>query len=362
MRSIFAITALVSLIAGCQTSEHRPLVLVDPDPVYRAPIDYRAAPIIQDYAFERVQREPNAGHALVEEPSGQGAGEPITQMAINEAIREAEQHRHAGEHAAMIERYQQAAQLGSMEGHYELARHYMAGDLVVADPVVAIEHLRAADAIGPGEATRVLGWLHLKGNHLARDVRGGEALMRRAALASTRAQRELGMLLCGIYQPNLRDCAEGVAFLKQAADAGDAEAAYTLASKGIVGDEQASWAMQRAADAGHPKAVMLVAERYLDSDGEYAGELYKRAALQGDTEAMMRLANGLLMGKIHAMDAERQAYAWYSVAEALGDDRGRAEKAAIEGARVAADQLQPGAVDAEIQELLSAVAAAKGAY
>ncbi|HLD67867.1 MAG TPA: tetratricopeptide repeat protein [Pseudomonas sp.] len=141
-----------------------------------------------------------------------------------EALLAAQQAEASGDTYGLLRALEDAAEQGSPQAHYELARHYQNGDGVARSQESALTHLSRADAMGHAEATRVLAWHYLKGMGVAQDIEYGTRLMEKAAWGSTRAQREAGLLYLNIYTPNLNDSARGMELLKAASEAGDSPA------------------------------------------------------------------------------------------------------------------------------------------
>ncbi|OEO24375.1 hypothetical protein AX279_17045 [Pseudomonas sp. J237] len=358
LRAVWIVVGSV-VVGGCSLKEPVPYTYVDPDPVYREPADYT---IIEP--AEQVQsayREP----VEVSDPTSQiegsvtvVGGEEMTPLAISQALRDAKAAQSSGDVALMMSLLEQAATLGSLQAHYELARHLMSGDAGEKNPARAIEHLRLADEMGYGQATRVLAWLHLKGEVVPLDLAQGQALMEKAATTSVRAKREAGLLYANIYQPNLNDPTKGAAYLEEAYASGDPEAAYFLF--GLLSKSSqpsAAEALDFAANAGHPKALFLKAQNELATgDRVTAGDLMKRAALTGDAEAMYQYATNVQIGNFPSLESDLEAYVWYSIAASRGHARAKQELAAIAGVRTILDHEQPGVIDQAVADTSALIA------
>jgi TPR repeat protein len=341
------------VVGGCSLKEPVPYTYVDPDPVYREPADYSVIePAEQVQAAYGETPEVAEPSTQVEGSVTVDGGQEMTLLATSQALRDAKAAQAAGDPALMMTLLEQAATLGSLQAHYELARHLMSGDAGEKNPARAIEHLRLADEMGYGQATRVLAWLYLKGEVAPLDLVQGEALMEKAATTSVRAKREAGLLYANIYQPHLNNPEKGAAYLEEAYAAGDAEAAYFLFSLRSKSKQSgAAEALDFAAKAGHPKALFLKAQDELATgDRVTAGDLMKRAALTGDAEAMYQYATNVQIGNFPSLESDLEAYVWFSIAASRGHAHAKQELVAIAGVRTMLDHEQPGALDQAVAD------------
>lgn len=323
-------------------------------------------------AYQRANPEPGSNSSeAVDWQAGTTSIQPVDQQETspapqlvpsNEPLRMAYEAQRSGAYPEMISLFEQAAEQGSVHAHYELARFYLQGKFAPKNPELAVAHLQAANALGYGQATRVLAWLYLKGEAVPKNVEYGTQLMENATASSVRAKREAGLLFSNIYQPHLNDQVKGRMYLEQAYEAGDAEAAYyfhqVLAREGSP--QAAQDALNFAASQGYAKAVQVAPARNqpapaLSADPEANAERVKVAALKGDTDAMYRYANNVLLGRFPSIDKDLEAYAWFSIAAERNEPRAQQELAALDGVRKIMDRNQPGRVSSYIADIRSAI-------
>ncbi|MDU8350410.1 hypothetical protein RYA05_00715 [Pseudomonas syringae pv. actinidiae] len=285
---------------------------------------------------------------------------PQTQLSggqdlLDKAI-EAKKNQEVG---SMIMYLEEAAQQGNGQAYYLLAKYYTKGDLVPKNTDLADVYLNQADSLGYAEATRVLAWKNLLGHQADANYADGKQMMERAAQTSTRAKRDLGMLYGNFYKPNLNDSGLAQLYLQQAFGEGDAEAAYYLhqiLSKTRTDDIMSENALDYAAQAGQPKALLEIGKAKL-STGDKAGakDSLLRAAQTGDAEAMYLYANAVSIGKIPSSDKDRDAYLWFKLAADANYPGAQDEMKALDGIRKQDEKHNAGALKAKIEEQRSSL-------
>lgn len=247
---------------------------------------------------------------------------------MEEAI-EAEKNEHYG---SMIIHLEEAANTGNAEASYQLAKHYMKGEIVPKNMDMAESLLEIAHKNGHPEAMRVLAWRELQkspGNPIE-----GDRLMELSAEISTRAKREYGMLLLGIYSPNLNNPEKGIRFLNEAYSNGDPESALLLYK--IEKERGGSYQeyLEFAANSGSPEALAERGRQHLSNgEMELAYEDYENASLADDESSMFTHANNLLLNRYGTGADEMNAYIWFSILAKRGNDLAKKELTALAGVR-----------------------------
>ena len=177
--------------------------------------------------------------------------------------------------------------------------------------------LRRAAAQEIAIAQVMLGIMYLKGMGVSRDNAEGVKLIRRAAEQEVSfAQALLGaMYLDGVGV--LRNNAEAVKWLRRAAEQGDPHAQTALGNIyaegiGIPQDnaEAAKWKRRAAEQGGESSQSDMLAEM---------SKWHHRAAEQGKPYAQVMLGLMYHTGSL-VPQSYREAYIWYSLATANGDD------------------------------------------
>ncbi len=264
----------------------------------------------------------------MEDPAGRG----LTGRG-DEVFDEAMRIGAAGDVQGQLELLAISSGRGNPEALYELARIYLNGAGVSKAPDTAIAYLNQAMGMGHVESSRVLGWLYVMGTGVDRDLEYGRLLLDKAAQTSVRAQREYGMALANLREPNLDDFEQGLELLQSAASSGD---------------EQAEAAYQALLSVG-PGDVAHVTAPMRDDDLEPFS--LKERALKGDVAAMYEFALNVSLGKIPDSNPEFTAYCWYSVAASRGHARAALETQSLSGVRALADRAEPGATDRAIDAI-----------
>ncbi|MET1079583.1 MAG: hypothetical protein ABWY06_16345 [Pseudomonas sp.] len=382
-----------TLLSGC-ASQFEPVKTV-PSVVPPSQSVVPADPVYGVVSYEMplvMSAQSTSGHPL----QGQIRDVPAQVPAGQQALQAAEQARANGDTLGLRVALEQAANQGSAQAHYELARLYQNGDGVLHDQQSALTHLSQADALGDLEATRVLAWHYLKGVGVPLDIAYGTRLMEKAAWGNTRAQREAGLLYSNIYTPNLNDSARGLELLKAASEGGDTPAMafykHVLdkpAQPPVVAQEvPANPATFYQALPGHaehsplattpgsaptdisvPAAAPLLTDNLSTVtppagpaptpavpaanalDNEAQAEQTKKAALAGDLQAMRRYANQVLAGEFPSIEPEVESYTWLAVAARRGDPQAAQDMLALAQVRTLTEQQAPGQLDARITAL-----------
>lgn len=275
------------------------------------------------------------------------ASTDIATGPADEILAEARKVGAAGDTTSQIGLLEQAGFQGSGQAFYELARVYLNGDGVKKDPETAVGYLNKAAGMEHVESIRVLGWLYLLGTGVPKDAAYGEQLLAKAAESSVRAQREFGQALTNQRLPHLNQMERGLEMLKQAADAGDAEASKAYAKAFSPGSNTTNSAGPVANEQG-PTSVAPTSSRQSLRDG---GEELKQRGLAGDAEALYQYALNVSLGKIPAADPQFTAYCWYSVSSAMGYKPAAEEVRSLAGVKTIADKQSPGRMESCIGDL-----------
>lgn len=249
-----------------------------------------------------------------------------------------------GQNAQGLVVLKQAADFGSGSANYQMARHYIQGQIVRQDNKIANTYLIRSDASGYADGTRVLAWQYLRGSGTSVDIQKGQQLFTKASERSIRAERELGLLYLGQLQPSLNDPDMGAALLKRAYDQGDAESAYYY-SKAIrlVSEGESRNALLFSGKSGFPKALMDVGSYSLrQGDANYASACFMKAALAGDTDAMVVYAENVLAGRFPSQNREIVAYTWMSIASDYKQPQARRELQSMDSVRRNYEYRNPG--------------------
>ncbi|MEG0868861.1 MAG: hypothetical protein RSG77_17655 [Hafnia sp.] len=255
--------------------------------------------------------------------------------------------------ASALALYTSAADQGSDQAHYELARIYAQSQ--PQDLVASNQHLIRASELGNAEATRVLAWQYLRGAGVEKDAVKAASLFDKAAESSVRAQREAGMLYANAFVGYpLNDNAKGLQYLRSATAAGDAEAAFylyqNLTQSGVATPESDS-AMVLAIQKEYPKAL-FVAGGFAMKKGKYeqASQVYLKAAMRGDADSMYAYANNVLLKRFPSSDRELEAYTWFSIAADKQHQESMNELKAQQGLKKMLERTQPGRLDNMISQ------------
>lgn len=229
--------------------------------------------------------------------------------------------------AAALDAYEQSAAGGCAEGSLGLALLLARRGLVPDQSRIVAELRRAADG-GLPTAVYLLGVVTENGLGIARD-NGAAAVHYESAAESgvTAAQLRLGL---GLLDGSLgnQDAVAGEAWMRRAAMAGNAEAAFLLGER-IVKEggtpnyvEAAGW-FRQAADRGHEAAARALASLYFTGNGvakdaDEGARLLRAAATGGNQDAQIDLAN-LVMSGGGGPDDPTNIARWFESAAKSGD-------------------------------------------
>lgn len=352
-RVVFAGLLVNVVLGGCSTH-------TTPDPVHEQPLFMQvdgmgtAQPSPQDVDAYQEQYQPaenglsTGGWAPVqvdETPQSAAGSEAMARALV------------ATDPSNRLQYLEIAAEHGSGQAHYELAKAYTNGEGRPRDLALAQQHLKAAASLNDPEATRVIGWQMIKGQGgYEQNLNGGVAVMQMGVETSVRTQRELGMLFSNLYSDyKLNDPEIGEAYLVRAFNAGDAPAATALGKLYIQQGRQveAVAPLAFATERGDPGATKMLDE--LNGGGVVAqtGEHQLNNDDPSQGEAYYQRAIDIMMHK-HGLGDEAKAYALFDLAAGQGHNLARAELAAISGVKQMMDsQRGPGWLDAEKAVLLS---------
>lgn len=338
---------MASLLAGCSTHQ------VDPPELEAAPQFVKA-----DGTTYRDEWKPvdislyQPGRPSVQQPTDSSSVVVQDGPQADYLYKASQYAREQGDPSAALAYLRQAAEAGSSQAHYDLARMLTAGEGVPKNPVEASAHLDEAARLGNAEAVRVLGWMRLRGDNGSVDQAGGVAMLETAATTSVRAQRELGMLYADFYQPHLSDPERAAGYLASAYQAGDEEAALYY-GKLLVREGKSLEAVAPltfAAEKGNIKAVQAL--RTLDGTGAVAAASVDPKPRPDDAEAMYEKGSAIMLGK-PSRAKEAEAYAWFSLAADRGHQLAGAELANLAGVKSEHDASDPGWLDREKARLLN---------
>lgn len=324
MRRILTAMLIVGLMAGCST-------------VKQGKVDDKPIPAA------------NVGLA-VDAPETPAVAEAPVVNPVDVMMRDAYKAEQRKDMDSALALYTSAGQQGNAQAHYELARIYAQGLSGPVDLAKSNEHLTIAFGLGHAESTRVLAWQYLRGAGVQKDVEKAKQLFGKAAVTSVRAQREVGMLYVNAYsQYPLGDITMGLEYLRKAAHAQDAEAAFYL-YKTIVGlgkpTDESDDALLFAVSQEYPKALFLFGQTAMNKGRyEQAGQIYLKAALLGDRDAMFEYANNVMLKRFQSLDREVEAYTWFSIAAEYKQPQAIEEMVAQKGTRNMLDRKEPGRLD-----------------
>ncbi|MCF6783739.1 tetratricopeptide repeat protein [Stutzerimonas stutzeri] len=332
--------AAIGLLTGCTAKQSEPVSLPY--------MPYSASPV--------------TASSLDISPEKDQAAQGITASELYESgMQSKEQHDYAG----MLDALMAAAELDHAQACYELARLLTDGKIVVRDVVSAKVYLERSAELGNSEALRVLAWNYMRGEYGQVDLALGTTMMSQAAASSIRAQRELGMLYANIYQPNLNDPVQAERYLRLAAQASDAEAAYNLGRlKQASGEylDAVSW-YELATTNGHTKAAAALAA-LSEGRGEqtplpqlvqhhaYAPEEMGTPAL--DRDDLYRQATQILLQGQRTLDQEAKAYALLSLASDMGHEIAAQELGFLKGVKTLMDRQNPNWLEEQKHRITSA--------
>lgn len=228
---------------------------------------------------------------------------------------------------------------------YEMGRQFMEGDGVEKNPDIAKHYLGLSKDLGNVEAKRVLAILSLRDN--PQDATA-IAELEEAALTSSKAKAQYGMMLANMTSPRLNNLPRGMALIHQAYSEGSHEAAYALylMSKNKSALESADY-LHVAAERGNPKAVAEMAHAQAYAPSKENSLKWVRAAMaKNDPQAMFDYANSLMIGRYaptldgYPQNREFEAYYWFSKSAALGYEPALTEVSNLQGVGVTMKKMQ----------------------
>jgi hypothetical protein len=220
----------------------------------------------------------------------------------------------------------EAAALGNPYGAHDAAQLLLRGEGGEANPNKALVLLEEAAQAGLGNSALQLGWLLL--GMQGRAEAGVRWLERAAQLGEAEANYLLGLAHFRGLGGLKVDAARARALHQLAAEKGVVEAGFELSLLlelglgGPVDVERARQWEERAAQAGHPRACLNRAVRFVRAtppDMASAVLWYERAARAGNAEAAARLCKMYLTGQGVPLD-KSIARQWFMEAAALGYD------------------------------------------
>lgn len=241
--------------------------------------------------------------------------------------------------ALKVKYLEEAAAKGSGKAHYELAKYYTGAK--PANLKLAREHVEAAASLNDPEASRVIGWMMIRGEGgYPQNLMGGVAVMEVGVNASVRSQRELGMLYCNLYSDyKLNDTGKGEAYLLQAFNAGDVPAAAALGKFYVQQGRQidAVAPLAYASDRNDKQAAKILSTLTTDVDQQEA-QVSEEAQVSGqNAEAYYQRGLSIMLRK-HSLKDEARAYALFDLAADMGHNLARSELAAISGVKRMMDE------------------------
>jgi TPR repeat protein len=202
-----------------------------------------------------------------------------------------------------------AAERGSPEAQWLLARCYQEGAGVEKDPEQAIAWLRKSAAKGNAYAENNLGYCYDNGEGVGKNLKEAVRWYQKAADKGLAiAQRNLAYCYKtgeGVDQ----DWAKAREWYRKAADQGDAEAQYKLGliysdGQGLEkpDPQEAAALFRKAAESGHHEAQNDLGRAYADGRGvakdlKEAAEWYRRAAEGGSPAGQGNLGRAYLYGE-----------------------------------------------------------------
>ena len=205
-------------------------------------------------------------------------------------------------------RIQDLEKLEDPRAYMELARYYAAGKGVERNVENLKKYLRKAREAGEVEASYRLALLAIKEKKTEKAVEYLSEGVKKQHIESLKT-------LAGIVIEQNQDVEFARKLLKDAADQGDADAMYYLASLDLEfspqerKDEIVSW-IQKAADKEHPPAMTKLAEFYLtgfgvEKDTGKATGLYEKAAAFKYMKAVETLGHLYLSGQYVQKDLKK---------------------------------------------------------
>jgi TPR repeat protein len=217
----------------------------------------------------------------------------------------------------------------------------------------SIEELKTLAEDGDLEATLLVGDAYLKGGKVPKDPAEGVRWIRRAADKGVASAYYILGICYDVGQGVERDMTQAVAWYRKGAESGVIDAQYNLADCYLRGDgvernitESVKW-FERAAEGGDTAAVAQLGFLYLGKDGgdrdPEKAATYLRKAAYGGNNAAAKWALGTLyqMGEGVAQNDE-DAVRWFKESAVQGDSTGMYHLALVmaEGRGTPKDELR----------------------
>ena len=324
--SVLSLVIGSAVLAACSSE---PSVRTYHEPVYAAAMaqaDEYAESLSPSQAEQSVPAETDWKEVQIEPMS---ASSDAAQRAYELALQE--------QGPGRISKLVAAADIGSAQANYELAKVYTQGTLAARNLDTAQKYLEQAASLNDAEAMRVLGWQMIRGDQGQQNLAGGAAVMEVSAKTSARAQRELGMLYANLYeQYKLNDEGKGEALLQRAYQGGDVPAAAALGKFYIRQARQleAIAPLSFAAQANDKAAAKL-----LSTLGAGPAASIPTPLIQQPVGADNLYQHGLsLIMKAQDLEDEAEGYAYLSMASDRGHPGAGTELAAVEGVKTQMDR------------------------
>jgi hypothetical protein len=219
------------------------------------------------------------------------------------------------------------------EAMFQQARALLRGEGVKKDAAQAFKLMQSAADLGHAEAMGGLGYFYSQGISVPKDQEKALEWFRNGAeRGSVKSQHNLGTSLMKSHerQPNEKKAAEGIEWIRKAAEQKLPEANLTYGTYAYFGEnssaqnyELAASHFKIAADQGLADAQNYLGAMNENGHGmainhEQAIAWYRKAALQGHIRAQANL--GRTIGTNNADESKQnEALAWLSIAAQRGD-------------------------------------------
>lgn len=228
------------------------------------------------------------------------------------------------DNAEAIKYLEQASAEGSGKASYQLGEIFIQGQGANQDKKKAFQYFSKAGEQGNVDGTINAAWFTMYGIGTDKNEGQGVSLMEQAAKVDPRAQREVGLFNANLRHPFLNSDRQGFKYLQKATDGGDGEAPYYLSvlAKRTDKTDIYTQALKVAADRGQPKAMLELGRQAL-AKNQYmiARDLFEKAALANDSEAMFEMGKGIHAGvfppTINKTAKDIEAYAWLNGAASM---------------------------------------------
>lgn len=224
-----------------------------------------------------------------------------------------------GNVGAQVDALEKAEVIGSAKAAEQLGKIYIQGKGVPADREKSFQHYSEAAKLGSVDAKITAAWFNMYAVGTVKNEKAGFDLMKDAAKTDKRAKREMGLMYGNLRLPFMNNDSKGADYLSEAAEEGDADAAYYLSvlSTRMNKTEIAEKSLKNAAQMGQPKAqLQLGREALVAGKAKIAQEEFLKSAKSNDSEAMFELGKGLNDGKFKVSSTTKgitpvmESYAW----------------------------------------------------